>query len=240
MGKIRAIKTINPIKAINRIFNKREINVYFISGMCYNCSVFDKLTLPKGFKRNYIEWIIPRENESLSHYAYEMARPIDTSRPFILIGYSFGAVIMQEMNKFLTPQKSIIISSFKSKDEIPSLFSAVKFTKIAEHISKRMYEHTEFISDAFNKLVYKSSSNDVAGYMTITNPAYIQWAIEQITNWVPAAYIPNLYHIHGTEDQIFPYKHIKNAMLVEGGDHLMLVKKADTVSALLGSILLSK
>lgn len=102
---------------VNWLWKKEteDITVYFISGMCYNCKVFDKLRLPKGYKKAYIEWFIPSPDESLSEYAHKMAKTIDTSRPFILIGYSFGAVIMQEMTLFLKPEKCVIISSFKSK-----------------------------------------------------------------------------------------------------------------------------
>ncbi|SBV92395.1 conserved hypothetical protein [uncultured Dysgonomonas sp.] len=50
----------------------------------------------------------------------------------------------------------------------------------------------------------------------------------------------HLYHIHGTEDQIFSYEHIRNAFPVEGGDHLMVVKKADAISTILSGILLIK
>ena len=108
---------------VNWLWKKEaeDITVYFISGMCYNCKVFDKLRLPKGYKKAYIEWFIPSPDESLSEYAHKMAKMIDTSRPFILIGYSFGAVIMQEMTLFLKPEKCVIISSFKSKREIPIL-----------------------------------------------------------------------------------------------------------------------
>ena len=92
---------------VNWLWKKEaeDITVYFISGMCYNCKVFDKLRLPKGYKKAYIEWFIPSPDESLSEYAHKMAKTIDTSRPFILIGYSFGAVIMQEMTLFLKPEK---------------------------------------------------------------------------------------------------------------------------------------
>ena len=50
----------------------------------------------------------------------------------------------------------------------------------------------------------------------------------------------HLYHIHGTADQIFPYDRLENVFPVEGGDHLMVVKKADTVSSILDIILLKK
>lgn len=225
---------------LKRIFGKRDINVYFISGMCYNCSVFDQLKLPKGFRRNYVEWLMPNPDETLRSYSERMAKCINTRRPFVLVGYSFGAVIMQEMVRFLYPQKCIVISSFKSKDEIPRLFSVVRRTKLAEHMPRKFYEQTRFITDTFNRLVYNTSSDELSQFMTVTEPAYVRWAVEQITDWIPEYRIPNLFHIHGTEDQVFPFKHIKDVMPVEGGDHLMLVKKADVVSALLDSILLMR
>ncbi len=104
----------NRLSSLVNWFRKKDvknIDVYFISGMCYNCKVFDKLRLPKGYRKVYIEWYIPRPDESLSEYARTMAKVIDTSSPFILIGYSFGAVVMQEMTLFLKPEKCVIISS---------------------------------------------------------------------------------------------------------------------------------
>ena len=113
-----------------------DVSVYFISGRCYNRSVFDELTLPAGFVAKYIEWYGPQPHETLQHYARNMASAIDTSRPFVLVGYSFGAVVMQEMNRFLRPAKSVVISSFKSKDEIPTILKAAKISKSAEYIPK--------------------------------------------------------------------------------------------------------
>lgn len=224
-------------------FRKKEIkdiNVYFISGMCYNCKVFDKLWLPEGYRKVYIEWYIPRPDEPLSEYARMMAKDIDTSSPFILIGYSFGAVVMQEMTLFLKPEKCVIISSFKSKREIPILFQAVRKVNLMEYVPKRFFSSTDFITNAFNRFVYNASNSDLAEYMTVTDPVYIRWAVEQITDWVPDNKSEHLYHIHGTADQIFPYDRIEDVFPVEGGDHLMVVKKADVVSSILDIILLKK
>lgn len=230
-------------KNIKQLWRKdiaEEINVYFISGMCYNCCVFDKLKLPKGFSKKYIEWQIPKPDESLEEYSREMAKDIDTQHPFVLVGYSFGAVIIQEMNNFLHPKKNIIISSFKSEEEIPSLFRAAKRAQIIEKVPMRLYSSTEFITEAFNRFVYHMPSSELVEVMTFTDPVYIRWAMHQITNWTPRLELKNLYHIHGTLDQIFPYEQINSAFPVEDGDHLMVIKKADIVSSILSGILLMK
>ena len=235
---------LHPVKQlwnkIKQVWKKEDTNVYFISGMCYNCSVFDKLKLPKGFAKKYIEWHTPHIGESLGEYARTMAKEIDVSRPFILVGYSFGAVIMQEMNKFLTPVKSVIISSFKNEIEIPTLFKAVRRSNLTEYVPMTVYSSTEFITETFNRLIYHMPTSELAQYMTVTDPVYVKWAVKQITEWIPSAPSGHLYHIHGTEDQIFPFEHIHNAFPVEGGDHLMVLKKAEIVSLILGGILLMK
>lgn len=228
--------------AVYRLCKKKRppVNIYFISGMCYNCKVFDSLTLPKGYVRHYIEWYIPRTGESLSEYAHTMAAQIDTSRPFVLVGYSFGAVIMQEMTRFLHPVKCIVISSFKNRNEIPRLFEVVRKTRLAEYLPDKLFQATEFVTSAFNRFFFHSSNEEVAEYMTHTDPAYMKWAVDQITRWIPDNRYDPLYHIHGTADQIFPYNQIEDAIPVEDGDHLMVVKKAAVISSLLGSVLLIK
>ncbi|WP_165024268.1 alpha/beta hydrolase [Dysgonomonas sp. ZJ279] len=225
-------------KRLRRNDEKIDINVYFISGMCYNCAVFDNIKLPIGYKKVYIEWHTPRPDESLTEYAHTMAQKIDTSSPFTLVGYSFGAVIMQEMSLFLQPEKSIIISSFKREEEIPTLFRAVKRVNLTERLPMSLYYSTDFITNAFNQFVYQMPTSEVSQFMIYTDPVYVKWAVKEITNWTPNNNCKHLYHIHGTDDQIFPYELIRNAFPVQGGDHLMVLKKADTVSLILGSILL--
>lgn len=227
------------VKRIKKLW-KDEVNVYFISGMCYNCCVFDQIKLPDGYNKKYIEWNVPRPDESLPEYARTMAQNIDTTKPFILVGYSFGGVIAQEISCFLSPLKVILISTFKSDEEIPMLFKAAKSTNAADRIPMRVYASTELITDLFNRFVYHIPTSELAEVMTFVDPVYIKWAIERITNWIPHNKCKHLYHIHGTEDQIFPYELIKNAFPVEGGDHLMVLKKADIISIILGGILLMK
>ncbi len=45
------------------------MDVYFISGLTANCSVFDRIKLLDDYKKKYIEWIIPSGNETLGEYA---------------------------------------------------------------------------------------------------------------------------------------------------------------------------
>ena len=213
------------------------MNVYFLPGMCVNCKVFDQIILPQGFKKVYIEWL-PPGNEPFEEYVYNMAAPIDTGEPFILVGYSMGGIIMQEMNRFLKPEKNILISSIKSQDEIPLLFRFVKKTHI-NNIPKQIYLTNKRISRLFAQWVFDMDDNEIENCLDYISPDYLKWAVYHITEWEPEGNCPNLYHIHGTKDQVFPFKQITNAFAVEGGNHIMVLRKAEELNRLIARILLA-
>jgi hypothetical protein len=200
--------------------------------------VFDKIRLPDGYEKKYIEWHVPDENESLETYVQTMAKDINTSKPFILAGYSLGAIIMQEMNQFLKPEKNIVISSIKNKEEIPPLIRLAGKSRIAKYIPQSLFMANDTIAYLFAHFIYDMSREEVEECVTCISPVYMKWSVYQITNWAPKTVCENLYHIHGTKDQTFPYKQIQNAYLVEGGDHLMVLKKPEEVSKVLNDIFL--
>lgn len=149
--------------------------------------MFDLIQLPEGYEKVYIEWILPKE-ETFEEYTRKMAETIDVREPFILIGYSMGGTIVQEMNTFLQPEKTSIISSIKAVEEIPHLFRIVKKTRINNRLPQRLYKINKKISDLF-------------------------------------------------AHQIFPFTLIQNAISVEGGDHIMIIRKAEAVNRIINCIL---
>jgi len=166
-----------------------------------------------------------------------MAAPIDTGEPFILAGYSMGGIIMQEMNHFLKPEKNILLSSIKQKEEIPHLFHLAKKTRINKNMPKQIFDVNPRISRLFAQLMLSMTPEEIEYCVAYTSPDYMKWAIYHLTEWEPKGDCPNLYHIHGTTDLIFPCKQIQNAFTIEGGDHMMVFRKADEVSRIIAQIL---
>jgi len=94
------------------------IHVYLMPGMAANSSIFEYIQLPPNkFEIHLLEWIPPIDNETLSSYAHRMSLKI-THDNSVLIGVSFGGVLVQEMSLFREIKKIIIISSIKSKSEL--------------------------------------------------------------------------------------------------------------------------
>ena len=72
-----------------------------------------------------MKWIKPNTNESIKSYAKRMSVFITDVDP-VLIGVSFGGILVQEISKHIKAKKLIIISSVKSKVE---LSLSMKFAK---------------------------------------------------------------------------------------------------------------
>ena len=47
----------------------------------------------------------------------------------------------------------------------------------------------------------------------------------RIINWKRIEADPEIIHIHGDADEVFPPKYIKNFIAVKGGTHIMILSK---------------
>jgi len=47
--------------------------VYFISGLGADHTVFDRLTLREDIEAHHLPWLVPKENESLGHDGWPRA-----------------------------------------------------------------------------------------------------------------------------------------------------------------------
>src|SRR5690606_32225591 len=103
--------------------------VYFVPGMAAGSEIFTNIRFPEDqYQIQILEWLIPNKNESLKEYAHRMALLIKKPDS-ILIGVSFGGVVVKEMTQFLNLKKVIIISSVKTKHELPRRMKMAALTK---------------------------------------------------------------------------------------------------------------
>lgn len=63
-----------------------------------------------------------------------------------------------------------------------------------------------------------------------SDDTFTLWATDAIINWQGNYSTPNLTHIHGTKDKIFPKRKISNVEWVKNGGHFMIVNKANEIT----------
>ena len=202
-----------------------KIPVYFMPGLAASTAIFENIDLPKiSFEVYYLEWFIPLENESLKNYAKRMAQNIHHENA-VLIGVSFGGILVQEMAQFLNLKKIIIISSVKSNLELPKKMKLAKITKAYKLLPTTLLSNVDALTKyAFGNLV-KERVKIYKKYLTMNNKYYLDWAIAQVVNWDRVEIDPQVIHIHGDNDSVFPSQNIKNFINVEGGTHIMIINR---------------
>lgn len=214
------------------------IHVYFMPGLAASPSIFERIQLPEDqFKMHLLEWVVPQGNQTLKSYAEKMAQKI-THENIILVGVSFGGILVQEMKQFLNPKKVIIISSVKSNKEFPRRMKIAKTTKAYKLIPVSLIENIEnFAKYALGDFV-KQRLKLYEKYLSVRDKNYLKWAVKQIILWERTAIDDDIIHIHGVEDEIFPVKYIKEFIPVKGGTHIMILNKYKWLNENLPKIML--
>lgn len=201
-------------------------HVYFVPGMAADISIFEFIKLPKTeYIIHTLPWKIPYINESITDYAKRMCKEIKHKNS-ILVGVSFGGIIVQEMSSFLDVKKIVIISSVKNKHELPKRIKIARKTKAYKLLP------TGVISKINNweKLAFGDFAKKRAAmyqkYLSVSDKRYLDWAIENMVCWDQEKTIKGVIHIHGDKDIVFPISNIEKCIIVTGGTHVMIVNRA--------------
>jgi pimeloyl-ACP methyl ester carboxylesterase len=112
--------------------------IYLLSGLGADKRVFDSVDF-SGFNVNHVDWITPTDNESIESYAKRLLGQIKTNRP-TLIGVSFGGIMTVEIAKQIETEKIILISSAKTKFDIPVYFRIVGQLRINKLIPTTIFK----------------------------------------------------------------------------------------------------
>lgn len=212
------------------------MKVYFISGLAADSRVFKHIKLPVGHEAVYLDWIEPGKNESLQQYAYRLAEKINPSREFALIGLSMGGMMATEIAKLYKPAVTILLSSVPTNAHLPSYFKWAYRLGLHKVVPVGLLKTASILKRGLtpdspeDKQVLKQVIKD-------SDPRFIKWAMQAILSWkneeVPQPY----WHIHGTKDEILPLKYTSPTHLIAGGNHLMIMSKANELNSLLKELL---
>ncbi|WP_422079656.1 alpha/beta hydrolase [Ulvibacterium sp.] len=215
-----------------------KTHVYFMPGMAANPSIFENIALPKDkFEQHLLEWFIPKQGMTLSEYAVEMNKNVVHENP-VLLGVSFGGMLVQEMAKHIPTQKTIIVSSVKSTSELPKKMVFAKYTKAHKLLPTGLVNNVELLAKyAFGETLTKRLKL-YEQYLSVRDKYYMDWSLDQIINWEQQNCLEGLVHIHGEKDPVFPIGNIKDCIAVKNGTHTMIIHRAKWFNEHLPTIIL--
>ncbi|MES2574896.1 MAG: YqiA/YcfP family alpha/beta fold hydrolase [Bacteroidota bacterium] len=202
-----------------------KIPVYFMPGLAASTAIFERIILSEDvFEVVFLEWEIPLQKETLSEYAKRIVQKIEHPNP-VLIGVSFGGILVQEMAKLIDVRKVIIISSVKSNQEFPRRMKVAKFTKMYKLIPTSLLSNIESFARLFLGTKIKQRLELYKKFLSVRDRYYLDWAMRQVILWDRTIADEKVIHIHGDADEVFPMKYISNCIQIKGGTHVMILNK---------------
>ena len=211
-----------------------KIHIYFMPGLAAGPEIFERLELPSDtYDLHFLTWKTPLDlDETITNYAMRMTTDIKHPNA-VLVGVSFGGIIVQEMSKFIETKKIIIISSVKSKSELPKRYKIANKSKIYKLFPTQIVTNFENYAKFFIGKSLEKKAKIYRKYLSVRGKNYIKWSIHNVINWSQDKPIENIVHIHGTNDRIFPLKNIEKCIKIEDGNHSMILLKAKEISKII-------
>ena len=208
---------------LEKITKKRGL--YLMPGMAASPRIFEFIDLTDSFDVVHLSWITPKFEEPIEDYALRMCERVHHQDP-ILLGVSFGGIMVQEMAKHIHCHKVVIVSSVKSNRELSLSMKMSQKTNAHKMLPTQWIKNLESLA----LFVFGSSVKRKIGlyqkYLSERDPDYLNWAIHTLVNWKQKTFDPDLIHIHGDKDSVFPFKNIiKTPYLhvLTDGTHAMIL-----------------
>ncbi len=207
------------------------LRVYAIGGLGVDERVFEELSL--DVELTLLKWINPEYRESIQHYALRLAKQIDTSSPFVIMGVSFGGRIALELSNIVHPQKIILISSATHRMDIPALFRLFAKTGLLRIIPDYLLKPPTFLANYFFGATKSRYQKILGEIIRDTDYVFLRWAIEIILGWRNTQKPINLFRIHGSDDRLLCSSQDDVDVMVSKGGHFMIMDRAPELSKII-------
>jgi pimeloyl-ACP methyl ester carboxylesterase len=203
-------------------------HIYAFSGLGADERVFQRLDF-SGYEITFIKWLRLEKKETLEEFAVRISNQIHHHKP-ILIGLSFGGMVALEVAKLIKTEKIILISSAKTKDELPWYYRLAGGLRIHKLLPSRLLQNSNFITHWFFGVQSTFDKNLLRQILHETDPVFLKWAIDKIVRWENETVPSNVFHIHGDNDKILPLPYVTANITIQNGGHFMILNKAAEVN----------
>ncbi len=211
------------------------MKIYVVSGLGADFKVLERLEFPENCELIFIDWLIPEKNEPFHSYVARMAEKVDDSEPFCLLGYSFGGIMVQEINKLKPAQKVVILGSIKSDKEKSRFIKTGEITKLPRILPVGMFNDKAANVYSVVRKMFDPKNPRILEYFRVRDPYYLKWSVEKVSEW-KFEETPEVIQILGDKDIVFPIKYSKPDYIIKGGTHLFPATKYKEVSKILKEV----
>ncbi len=210
--------------------------VFLIPGLGADSRVYHNIHI-SGYELIGVDFIEPNKTDTLSTYAQKLIDQYDINNRSVVIGNSLGGMLAVEIAKLVDLHKVVLTSCPKTVDEMPGFIAFLRRVPLYKILPSKSFTILGFFvrvffgkMDTYGKWLFEDM-------LRKSSWSFSRWAMGAAVHWNNKIIPPNLYHITGEKDLVFPAKLIKNATIVKGGSHIMIYDKADEINEYLEKIL---
>ena len=210
--------------------------IYAIPGLGCSKWIYQNIRV-NGHTIKILNWPKSNKNFTLKYYAKEFLKQIDQTGEFYLMGVSFGGMLCIELGDLIEPEKIILISSAKNRNELPRSCRFLKYFPVHLLIPEKAFRKIALLSRKF--LGFPKSLLPEFDLMIKSMPQnHFSHSINYIICWDRKANSMPVVHIHGDRDMILKYKNITNvSYTVPKGTHAMVFTRADEINNILKEVI---
>ncbi len=210
-----------------------SIDAYFFPGTGSDERIFSQIHLPTGYQAHFIQYPVPEKSATMAEYAALLAQQIDTTQEFVLVGVSVGGMLCTELAEQLNPQKTIIISSAKCREELPWHYRFQKYLPVNKLLGPGFIKAMSFVAQAVVEPDRNKHKATFKAMLSDKNPFYLKRTVNMIINWDRVGFSPDIIAIHGTNDHTLPLRNINPSIIVKGGSHMMTLTRGEEINKLI-------
>lgn len=220
------------------VFCQAQKIIYCFPGQGSDARIFDSLVVDPSYKLKFIDYGTPEIGMSMKDFAKQLVDKIDTTQGFLLLGISLGGMICTELAEIVHPEKTIIISSAKNRNELPMRYKFQRTIPLYKLFSGRALLRGAKILQPIVEPDRKKNKATFIKMLGSKNPEYMRRSIHLLIHWDRETNQGKIYQIHGTHDHTIPFKRITSPdVVINSGSHMMTLTRASEVSIALNSIL---
>lgn len=205
------------------------MKIFAISGLGADERAFKHLSL--NHELVHISWVPSIGRESIIDYAKRLIEKHDLKdeKDFAILGLSFGGLVAVEISKILTPKFTVLISSAETKHDLNAVIKLFAKSKLVDIIPDKFFTLPKPVA---HFLFGTDDKNLLDSFIDETDPKFTKWAVRELINWQNETKLSNLIKIGGACDKVLPQS-AKNTILIEKGEHFVVVDKAEEVSKII-------